>query len=556
MTTLRMISPAAKAAHLDPAANRNEAGPDPDMDTEPDAEPDAEPDIDAPRLLVVVDHAGDWPLAEPGCAVMEASAFLAAVDRAGAGPAPQLVINLCRSYKYLSVGYYCSLMAEARGQRVLPPVQTINDLARKALYTLDTGELDLALNAALDAALAQSGNMPLPAGFSMDIRFGRTDYSPLAALARRIFDTFPAPLMRVEFGRGAGNGHGKGSGEGWHIAAIRTQSLGALHDHERAACADALRAFEGPPQRAPAARRYRYRIAVLHDADEELAPSNPGALARFAAVGRALGIAVEPIGRHDGARLAEFDALFIRETTAVNHHTYLFAKRAESEGLVVIDDPGSILRCTNKVYLADLLRLHGVPTPRTFTLARAGAAELAAIEAQVGFPMVLKIPDGAFSRGVVKVADAAEFRRVAAELLRQSALILVQEYMYTDFDWRIGVLNRQPIFASKYFMSKGHWQVAKRDASGKAEFGMACAVALDDVPPDLLAEALRAANLIGDGLYGVDMKMTARGPVVIEVNDNPNIDAGAEDSVLGDELYRIVLREFVRRLDLLHRPQA
>jgi len=78
-------------------------------------------------------------------------------------------------------------------------------------------------------------------------------------------------------------------------------------------------------------------------------------------------------------------------------------------------------------------------------------------------------------------------------------------------------------------------------------------VPLDEAPADLLAHALHAANLIGDGLYGVDMKMTSRGPVVIEVNDNPNIDAGAEDSVLGDELYRIVLREFVRRLDLLHR---
>jgi hypothetical protein len=30
--------------------------------------------------------------------------------------------------------------------------------------------------------------------------------------------------------------------------------------------------------------------------------------------------------------------------------------------------------------------------------------------------------------------------------------------MYTDFDWRIGVLDRQPIFASKYFMSQGHWR--------------------------------------------------------------------------------------------------
>ncbi|MDT1852802.1 ATP-grasp domain-containing protein, partial [Acinetobacter baumannii] len=91
------------------------------------------------------------------------------------------------------------------------------------------------------------------------------------------------------------------------------------------------------------------------------APSNPGALARFAAAGRELGVEVAPIGRQDYARLAEFDALFIRETTAINPHTYLFAKKAESEGLVVIDDPSSILRCTNKVYLADLLRLHGIP---------------------------------------------------------------------------------------------------------------------------------------------------------------------------------------------------
>jgi len=101
-------------------------------------------------------------------------------------------------------------------------------------------------------------------------------------------------------------------------------------------------------------------------------------------------------------------------------------------------------------------------------------------------------------------------------------------------------------------MSKGHWQVAKRDANGKAEFGMGRAMALDAVPPELLANAVQAANLIGDGLYGVDMKMTGKGPVVIEVNDNPNIDQNIEDSVLGDELYRIVLRDFLRRLQIRH----
>lgn len=488
-------------------------------------------------MLVVTDHAADWPAVE-GVDVMDAAAYLASAPLAQ--DAPPLVINLCRSYKYLSVGYYCSLMAQARGQQVLPSVKTINDLSRKAIYLLDTAELDRALGEALETP----GGLPMPAAFALDIVFGRTDYTPLAALARRIFETFPVPAMRVEVAR---------SDDGaWHIGAIRMQHPGTAGERQQAGCMAALRGFGGLPAKPAPAPRYRYRIAVLHDPLEELAPSNPGALARLAAVGRTLGLEVTLVKRHDAARLAEFDALFIRETTAVNHHTYLFAKKAESEGLVVIDDPASILRCTNKVYLADLLRVHGVPTPRTFTLQAADVATLVRIEAEIGYPMVLKIPDGAFSRGVFKVNDMAALQRSACELLQQSALILVQEYMYTDFDWRIGVLNRRPIFASKYFMSKGHWQVAKRDADGKAEFGMAAAVPLADVPPDLLAHAVAAANLIGDGLYGVDMKMTQRGPVVIEVNDNPNIDAGAEDSVLGDELYRIVLREFVRRLDLLH----
>lgn len=51
------------------------------------------------------------------------------------------------------------------------------------------------------------------------------------------------------------------------------------------------------------------------------------------------------------------------------------------------------------------------------------------------------------------------------------------------------------------------------------------------------------------GLYGVDLKQTDRGLYVIEINDNPNIDAGVEDKVLEDELYRIILLEFAARLD-------
>ena len=40
------------------------------------------------------------------------------------------VINLCRSYDYLTVGYYVSLVADARGHRVLPGVELVEDLRR------------------------------------------------------------------------------------------------------------------------------------------------------------------------------------------------------------------------------------------------------------------------------------------------------------------------------------------------------------------------------------------------------------------------------------------
>jgi glutathione synthase/RimK-type ligase-like ATP-grasp enzyme len=75
---------------------------------------------------------------------------------------------------------------------------------------------------------------------------------------------------------------------------------------------------------------------------------------------------------------------------------------------------------------------------------------------------------------------------------------------------------------------------------------------VEDAPAHVVKTALKAANLIGDGFYGVDVKETERGVMVIEVNDNPNLEAGVEDQVLKDVLYQRLVGEFVRRLDARH----
>ncbi len=486
--------------------------------------------------LIVVEQPGDWRFGAPDCPVVHVDDYLTGEEYFNLKNVQ--VINLCRGYKYLTVGYYCSLLAEARGHRVIPSVKTVLDLSSKAMYSLDAGDLDEAIQKRFRKRQEGSAR-----SLGLDIFFGRCQYEEMADLARQIFELFPCPLLRVEFER-----HDR-----WRIDSIRPLSLRKMNKADDDTFAAALDLYRKKRWRSPKTRTVLpYDMAVLYNPDDPLPPSDRHALKHFIKAGRALGVDVELIGRKDYSRLAEYDALFIRDTTRINHYTYRFAKKAESEGMVVIDDPTSILRCTNKVYLAELLRANRVATPKTVI---AGKGDLGAVEREITYPIVLKVPDGSFSRGVVKAENRDQLQDMAARLFKESELILAQEFMYTDYDWRIGILNGQAIYACQYFMSKKHWQIVKHGPGGEFQEGAFKTHPLDAVPPAVVATALSAARLIGDGLYGVDLKQHGDDVVVIEINDNPNIDAGVEDAVLKDELYRLIMREFIRRMDLRRRTE-
>jgi len=482
------------------------------------------------NLNIVVSKLSDWAHLYPSEDLLSVETYLG--ENVSKGPTQ--VINLCRSYKYLSHGYYCSLLAEARGHRVIPSIRTLNDLSSKTLYALSLEDL----NKDLDKELARHATAT--DRFSITLFFGETEIEPLREIARQLFEMFPCPILKVSFVKRVD----------WSVSSITAGSLPELTDEEETQFAQALDGFSRKIWRKPRARRaYYYDLAILVNPNEAMPPSNRRALKLFEKVARDLDMDVDFIEKKDFARLAEYDALFIRETTATNNHTYRFAKKAESEGMVVIDDPQSILRCTNKVYMADLLRTNNIPAPRSMILNRDNPGRLLDVERELGFPMVLKIPDGSFSRGVVKAANHEDLEQKAAEFFKHSALILAQEFCYTDYDWRIGILNGRPLFACQYFMRKGHWQIYEHSSTGKTSSGGFATFPVSKAPQHVVRNALKAANLIGNGLYGVDMKQQGDQSLVIEVNDNPNIDAGIEDDVLGEDLYRQVLDVFVQRLE-------
>jgi glutathione synthase/RimK-type ligase-like ATP-grasp enzyme len=483
------------------------------------------------KQLVVVENLDDWHQGFPESIVVHVDVYLTQDEYLKMRDVQ--VINLCRGYRYLSVGYYCSLLAEARRHRVVPTVKTILDLSSKAMYGLDAETLDTLV----ERRMLRAGHDADQTTFFMDIFFGHCQQEELQDLARQMFETFACPLLQVEFqlqGR-------------WRINTIKALTLNKLTPAQLSWFSDALGRYQKTRWRSPKPRTpARYDLAILYDPADPLPPSGPRALNNFVKAGKKLGLSVDLIQRKDYSRLAEYDALLIRDTTRINHYTYRFSKKAESEDMVVMDDATSILRCTNKVYLAELLRTHKIPAPKTVIL---GKQELQEAVRIIGYPIVLKIPDGSFSRGVSKAENQQQVTEIARNLFKDSELILAQEFLYTAFDWRIGILNRQPLFACQYFMSKSHWQIVNYDPSGRFTEGGFKTLPVEEAPAEVVKIAVKAANLIGDGLYGVDVKQNDHGIFVIEVNDNPNIDAGVEDAYLKSELYERILGEFVRRLD-------
>ncbi len=483
------------------------------------------------RTLLVVDNLSDWNPYYPSEQVITFETYLA--TEKGESQQRVRVINLCSSYSYLSDGYYCSLLAEARGHHVIPSVKTLNDLGKKALYQLQLEDLSATLARAFKSRNNENNEITLLS------YFGNTDDPALRELARLLFERFSCPVLEVTLSFSTQ----------WEIKGLKPVSYRDLDDPQQTVFAEALDKFSKKVWRKDRTRKAaRYDLAMLINPEEKLPPSNRGALKKFIKIGLELGIEVELISQQHYARLPEFDGLFIRETTGIDHHTYRFSKKAEAEGLIVIDDPTSMLRCANKVYLADLFRTHRVPSPKTWLLHKGNAAHLDRVELEAGFPVVIKIPDGSFSRGIVKVNNRQELDLKVEELFQKSALLLAQEFLYTDFDWRIGIFNNRALYACRYYMVKNHWQIYRHHES-RTDSGNFETMPTFEVPKVVLEAALKATQHIGNGFYGVDVKEKNGKGYVIEVNDNPNIDSGIEDKYLGDELYRLVMAEFLRRME-------
>ena len=209
--------------------------------------------------VILVDHARDFPNAETPHKVITTSDYLAR-PKLFAGGGRAKIINLSRSYNYQSKGYYASLLAEARGHRIIPSVETMLELRERKLYEQSLPDLQEALTAPPIARAPTRRRLSIFCSASAcrpDPRF--------EAFGRLLFDWYRCPAIEVTIT----------PGKRWKIDRLRARPLAKLGPEEAEFFRDALHRHTERDWRNPRARSVaKYSLAVLYDPQEAMPPSS------------------------------------------------------------------------------------------------------------------------------------------------------------------------------------------------------------------------------------------------------------------------------------------
>ena len=254
------------------------------------------------------------------------------------------------------------------------------------------------------------------------------------------------------------------------------------------------------------------------------------ALIRCRDVAEGMGHHVDFIFPVDINKIPHMDALFIRARTDPMNVTYVAARIAEFHGIPVIDDPRSIQICSDKVNMYLHLIKNNISLPKTIFLSKNDltVGQVKQMFDELGSPLILKEPSTSFSLRVEKVDDIATFFKVARRFIKLSDWIVVQQFIQSRYDWRVGVLDGKLLYACRYTIPSDTFKI-QASVNGHLVYCGVESVKPEQVPPHVIRLGIEAANAIGKGLYGVDIKNANGDACVIEVNDNPSIESGEDD---------------------------
>lgn len=210
-------------------------------------------------------------------------------------------------------------------------------------------------------------------------------------------------------------------------------------------------------------------------------------------------------------------AILPRIGASITHFGLTVVRQFEQAGVYSVN-PSAAIECSrDKLRALQVLSMNKVPVPRTAFLHRKQDL-IKAIEEIGGAPVVIKLIEGTQGTGVILAEDLNSAQSIVELLQFARQRILVQKFIAESrgTDLRAFVVGNQVVAAMRRTSSNPKEFRSNVHRGGKAE-------ALD-LPPEYEQAALRAAEVAGLSVAGVDLLETKEGPLVMEVNSSPGLE--------------------------------
>ncbi|MCC7337079.1 MAG: RimK family alpha-L-glutamate ligase [Pirellulaceae bacterium] len=215
-------------------------------------------------------------------------------------------------------------------------------------------------------------------------------------------------------------------------------------------------------------------------------------------------------------QLSDYDAMLPRIGASVTYFGTAVVRQFEQMDVFCCNSSAGISNSRDKLRCLQILSRHHIGMPKT-TFVRDKKDVIPAIERVGGAPVVIKLIEGTQGIGVL-LADTIKSAEAIIELLQsQRQNVLVQKFVAESKgrDIRAFVVGEQ-VVASMRRVAQGQEFRSNVHRGGRTE-----GVELD---PVFQETAVRAAQIMGLRVAGVDMLESKAGPQVMEVNSSPGLE--------------------------------
>jgi hypothetical protein len=228
------------------------------------------------KKIIVVNTPKNWKFHIPEAEIVSAKDYL--TNPEFTTQKNVRVFNLCKDYSYQSKGYYVSLLAEARGHKVIPNVKNIRDFKAPAVVKIISDEIDELIQKSLHKLTGTE--------FVLSIYFGQNVSAQYLELSQALYRVFQAPLLRAKFV----------FKQKWFIQSIRPISVDEIPEtHKEMVDQFAIEYFQKDRYVSPKTEDYVYDLGILTNPEEVEPPSNKEAIQRFIEAAQDTGFRVEII---------------------------------------------------------------------------------------------------------------------------------------------------------------------------------------------------------------------------------------------------------------------